>query len=119
MVDQDVLLADRREDARPAREWRGHLGLEAGLLEVTKAFELGQAGEHGEVDGAGHLVDVAVVQVERGSGLKLGEEAFLGLVRDFETHGRAPFPEPEGLLDRGKEAPLDLGLLDRADRCCA
>ena len=91
----------------------GHLGLERRLLQVAEALELAEAGQGGQVDRAGDLVDVAVVEVERRGGLELGEEAVVGAVGDLQPDRRPPLPLAEGLLDRREQAALDLGLLDR------
>ena len=96
-----------------AGERRGHLGLVGGLLQVAEPLELAEGGQGGQVDRAGDLVDVAVVEVEGRGGLELGEEPLVGPVGDLQADGGAPLPLAEGLLDRREQAALDLGLLDR------
>ena len=46
-------------------KWRGHLGLVGSLLQIAEPLELAERGQGGQIDRAGDLVDVAVVEVER------------------------------------------------------
>ncbi len=91
----------------------GHLRLVGGLLQLAEPLDLPEAGQDGQVDRAGDLVDVALVEVERRGHLELGEEPLVGPLVDLEADRGAPLPHPEGLLDGREQAALDLGLLDR------
>ena len=90
-----------------------HLRLEGRLLELAEPLEPVQAGQRGQVHRARHLVDVAFLELERRGREELGEEALVGALRDLEPDRGAPFPLPQGLLDRREEAALDLVFLDR------
>ena len=96
---------------RPAQD-RGHLGLVGGLLQVAEPLDLPERREHGEVDRAGDLVDVALLQVERRGGLELREEALVGALGDLQPHRGPPLAPSERLLDGREQAAADLGLLD-------
>ena len=113
VVDQDVGLANGGEDALAGGHAGRHLRLEGRLLELAEPLELVQAGQHREVHRAGHLVDVAFLQLERRGREQLGEEALVGAVRDLQPDRGAPLPLPERLLDGREQAALDLVLLDR------
>jgi hypothetical protein len=84
VVDQDVSLADGGEDVGAAGELRRHLRLVRGLLQLAEAVEPAEGDQGGQVDRAGDLVDVAVVEVERGGRLQLREEVLVGAVGDLQ-----------------------------------
>ena len=97
----------------PAGQEGGHLGLEGGLLQLAEPLELAEGHQRRQVDRAGDLVDVALVQVQRRGGQELGEEPLVGALGDLQADRRPPLPLAEGLLDGREEAGLDLDLLDR------
>ena len=65
MMNQDVVVADGREDVLPLGERAGHLGLERGFFQIAKALDLAEGLKRGEVDRAGNAVDVARLELER------------------------------------------------------
>src|SRR5262249_9764111 len=109
---ENVLLANRREDAAAARKCRRHLRLERRLAQVSKAFEAAERSERREGNRAGGFVDVPGIEVEGWGGQKLGEEIVIGRVTDFESDGRTPLALAEVLLDRREQADLDFVLLN-------
>ena len=113
MMDQDVVVADRREDVLALGERGGHLGLEGRFLEIAKPLDLAERQEGGQVDRAGNLVDVALLELERRGREKLGQEIFVGAIRDLQPNGRPPLALAKGLFDRREQAALDLVFLDR------
>ena len=113
MVDQDVLVADGGEDVLPLGQGAGHLGLERRLLQVAEPLELAEGLQGRQVDRAGHAVDVARLELECRRREKLGQEVFVGPIRDLQPHRRSPLALAEGLFDRREQAALDLVLLDR------
>ena len=112
MVNQQVLVADGREDALALGQRGGHLGLERGLLEVAKPLELAESQKGRQVDRAGDLVDVAILELECRGREQLDQKVFVGALRDLQPHGRPPLALAEGFLDRRQQAASDLVFLD-------
>ena len=91
----------------------GHLRLERRLLEVAKPLELAEGQERRQVDRAGDLVDVAILELEGRGREQLGQKVFIGALGDLQPDGRAPLALAQGLLDRREQAAPDLVFLDR------
>ncbi len=64
VVDQDIVVADGGENALTFGQWSGHLWLVEGLLEVAEPLHLAESQQHGQVDWAGDLVDVATLELQ-------------------------------------------------------
>ena len=90
----------------------GHLRLEGGLLQVAEPLELAQGQQGRQVDRAGDLVDVAILELECRGREQLGQEVFVGALGDLQPHGRPPLALAEGFLDRREQAAPDLVFLD-------
>ncbi len=112
MVNQQVLVADRGENAFALGERGRHLGLERGLLQVAESLELAECQECRQVDRAGDLVDVAIFELECRGRQQLDEKVFVGSFRDFQSHRRSPLALAERLFDRGQKTGPDLVFLD-------
>ena len=112
VVDQDVLLADRGEDVRRGWQTRRASAARTGLvLEVAEPFELGEAPGSGEVDRAGDLVDVAVLEVE-GRAISSWTRNPSSAVSEISSRTAAPTSAGAGSPGWSR-AGLDLVLLDR------
>ena len=113
VVDQDVLLADRGEDALAGRRRRrASAARRAARCRSRNPSSFQRADEDGQVDRPGDLVDVALLQLEGRGREQLGEEALVGPLGDLQADGGAPLALAEGLLDGREQAAPDLGLLD-------
>ena len=113
MVNQEVLVADGGEDALALGQGGGHLRLERRLLQVAEPLELAERQERRQVDWAGDLVDVAILELERRGRQQLDQEVFVGPLRDLQPHRRPPLALAERLFDRRQQAAPDLVFLDR------
>src|SRR5208337_5161992 len=111
-MSQDIALANRGEDALSGCHARRHLRLERRLLQFAKALKLVQTEQRSQVDRTGHLINVAFLELQRRGRQKLGQEAFIGTLRDLEPDRGTPFPLPQGFLDSREQAALDFVLLD-------
>ncbi len=97
VVDQDVLVADQVEHVGGGGKRGGHTGHQGLVLQIAEPLEPVQRHEAGEVDRAGHPVDVAVLEVE-GRNQHL-DKALVRRLGDLQPHRVAPHPLAEVLLD--------------------
>ena len=109
MVQQHVLLADRREQVRRADEATRDAGRERRVLEVRPVDEVAQRGEPVQVHRAAHLVEIGLSELEL---LEQDvDEVRRAIVRGLEAHRVAVAALRELAFD-GAAQVVDLFLVD-------